>query len=153
MGKRGPAPTPTHLLKLRGSWRGETNTGEPVASSAVPECPAWLDEYAREAWEWVTASLSGMGILSADDLLLIVALCGAWSDYRLADETLRRDGFTTKGKTGVVRHPMVGVKAEASGRLLRLSQQFGLSPSARSRISMGKRATDDGGKGRFFKSG
>jgi len=141
-----------HLLKLRGSWRGDVNSGEPVASSDVPECPVWLDEYAREEWGRVVASLSGMGILSADDRALIVAYCEAWSDFRLASEVLR-GGFMAEGKNGPVKHPMVGVKAEASGRLLRLAQQFGLSPSARSRISMGEKDKDDGGKGRFFKSG
>ena len=153
MGKRGPAPTPSQTLKLRGTWRGDANNGEPTPSREVPKCPAWLDDYAKEEWDRVILSLSGMGILSADDRSLIVAYCAAWSDFRLASEILDRDGFTSSGKYGIVRHPLVTVKSDATKRLLRLAQQFGLSPSARSRISTGEREKEPNGKGRFFKSG
>ena len=55
MGKRGPKPKPTAMLKLSGSkWVNETRSGrdkEPAVEAAMPKCPTWLkDRRARAHW-------------------------------------------------------------------------------------------------------
>lgn len=53
MGKRGPAPTPTNILKLRGSTLVTERRlrSEVKGPTGNPECPDWLDEDAKAMWE------------------------------------------------------------------------------------------------------
>jgi hypothetical protein len=50
MGKRGPPPTPTPILQLRGSWRGKLNRDEPQPEPVAPEKPSWLTTYASHPY-------------------------------------------------------------------------------------------------------
>ena len=40
MGIRGPAPTPTPILALHGSWRAKTRAGEPRPPQGKPQRPS-----------------------------------------------------------------------------------------------------------------
>ena len=47
IGKRGPPPTPTPILKLSGSWRVNQRHNEPQPEPGPPDKPDWLDDYAH----------------------------------------------------------------------------------------------------------
>ena len=51
MGSRGPAPTPTRKLDLRGSWRAGTRPGEPKPEPVAPVKPAALSPAAGAVWD------------------------------------------------------------------------------------------------------
>ena len=53
MGKRGPPRTPTSVLKLRGSWRGNVRGDEPEPKHDRPQFPEWLSAEERAAWDRV----------------------------------------------------------------------------------------------------
>ena len=63
MGQRGPKPTPTRILKLKGSWRANLNRDEPEAPDGCPSCPTWLDAEGKRCWAQETRSLKAMGLL------------------------------------------------------------------------------------------
>ena len=63
MGRRGPPPTPTPMLKLRGSWRADVNRAEPQPEMGKPKCPDWIDVYAKAAWKQLVPQLEQMGVL------------------------------------------------------------------------------------------
>ena len=67
MGKRGPPPTPTNVLKRRGSWRGNRNPGEPRPEPGRPRCPSWLGDYAKAAWRHLVPMLDRMAVLTKVD--------------------------------------------------------------------------------------
>ena len=60
MGKRGPRPTPTAVLRARGSRRADRNPDrlEPEPPPGPPECPAWLNADAKVVWDQMVALLS-----------------------------------------------------------------------------------------------
>jgi len=64
MGHRGPPRTPTSVLKLRGSWRGNARGDEPEPAHDRPDCPEWLSAEERTAWDRVVALLESMRVLT-----------------------------------------------------------------------------------------
>ncbi len=69
MGKRGPRPTPTEILKLRGSTlvTPEREAGEVHGPMGTPDRPDWLDDQAKAAWDEIAPLLQDMGILTRID--------------------------------------------------------------------------------------
>lgn len=139
MGKRGKPPTPTAILKLRGSWRGNRNPDEPQPDNQTPTCPDWLDDYAKAAWFQIVPRLAGMGIIDSVDEHALVVLCQTWARWKRAEETLMKVGTTyvskkPDGSVMIRKMPQVGIADGAAHSLARWFQEFGMSPSARSRI-------------------
>ncbi len=136
MGKRGPAPTPTEVLKLRGSWRGKKRDGQPRPDPKTPPCPRWLDKEARAKWRALVPELSRLGLLTIVDGDALAVYCEAWSSFRRACETLAKEGetFTTdKGYVGA--HPAVAIRNAARQAIKAFASLFGLDPSSRTRLS------------------
>ncbi|MBL1219127.1 MAG: phage terminase small subunit P27 family [Planctomycetes bacterium] len=151
MGRRGPPPTPTHLLRLRGSWRGEANRNEPEPERGVPECPDWVSEYAKAAWEQLVPLLHDMGVLYLIDGHALVVLCQTWGRWRKAEEFINEHGesYPVRDDNGRVKYlkkfPQVTVAQDCARILNRFFGEFGLTPSARSRIDVSTGASSDGG--------
>ena len=82
MGKRGPAPTPTAVLRLRGTYRKHRSRREPTPDSTAPECPDWLDDQAKEAWAQVLPQLERMGVMTGIDGNALARYCQFWSRWK-----------------------------------------------------------------------
>lgn len=157
MGRRGPPPTPSALLRLRGSWRGEyVNRNEPEPEMGIPEAPEWLDDYAKEIWAELVPQLDAMGVLATIDRYALTLLCDNWSQWRIAREFVRKHGETypVKDESGRLKYlkkfPQVSIADTCAKTLKGLMQEFGLTPSARTRIEVKGREEDSGGKERFL---
>ena len=152
MGKRGPKPTPTQTLKLRGSWRGDTRPGEPVAAPGVPECPEWLSGEAKAEWDRQVPELSARKLMSKAYRVALAMFCESWGEYVAAVKYIAGHGWTTVGvKGGLVKHPMVEVKNAAFDRAMKMGQQFGFSPSSQTGLQLPEQEKPSG-KSRFFAS-
>jgi phage terminase small subunit len=110
MGRRGPKPTPTPLLKLRGSWRAETRDGEPSPTTELPPCPAWVRPAARKHWGEIGEMLEGLGLIAKPHTLALAMLCEALADW-ISDHD-----------------------AKAWERVLKACREFGMTPSAMSAV-------------------
>jgi P27 family predicted phage terminase small subunit len=141
MGERGPPPTPTNVLAMRGSWRANRNPGEPHPERGRPRCPRWLDEKAKEAWAQLIPQLDRMGVLAKIDGNALARYCQLWSRWRKAEDFLQQQGDTylVKGPDGkataVKAYPQARIAAQLAEQLLRLEQHFGMTPAARARLS------------------
>lgn len=154
MGARGPAATPTAILKARGSWRAAEREGEVAFPDGTPECPAWLGVEAKAEWDRQIANLVAGGIACPADRALLAAYCEAWGEfvglcYHIAEMT-RHD--YAAGYEAAIAAGLLNAKNKAVDRLTRLAGQFGFSPAARSRVKGAeKEASGNGpGKARFF---
>jgi P27 family predicted phage terminase small subunit len=158
MGRRGPAPKPTKLNELADSWRAKQNPDEPAPQPGVPECPVRLSKAAKAIWSEVVQIIAP-GVLTKDAGQTLARYChGLVRWWKIADWMEQNEDtyaiVDQLGNTRVVRHPNV-ITYEKLGRdLLRMEQEFGLTPSARTRVSA-KVIKEDGpkNKGRFFPSG
>ncbi len=142
MGRRGPAPTPTAVLKLRGSTLVSKKrlASEVQGPHGLPQCPDWLVDDARTMWDHLIPMLEGMGVLTRIDGNALARYCRLWSRWRKVEEYLDKHGdmYPLKDEQGRVRcvqqWPQVSIAAKLSQQLTRLKQEFGMTPSARSRV-------------------
>jgi len=131
MGKRGPAPRPSKILKLIGSREAGRRTELP-SSGRPPRMPTWLDREAKAEWNRITERLQVYGILDEVDRGALAAYCLTWSQFYRAVKTVRKEGETFKTPAGYIQqHPAVAIINASRGALLKFYAQFGLSPSGR----------------------
>lgn len=141
MGRRGPAPTPTQELAARGSWRAKVNPAEPAPETGEPARPAGLSKAAAKVWDELLPVL-GPGVLTRDNGQTLARYCSDLVRYwKLAKwlEKDKKDGhyeiFDLHGNKRFMRHPKL-ITFERIGRdLMRMEQEFGLTPASRTRVS------------------
>ncbi len=145
MPPRGPKTKPTKLKLLTGTARAHRlNPHEPQPEVAQPNAPEHLTDAAREEWHRVVVELMALGILTHLDRGALAAYCqayGRWSAAetalaRMADRDAVTDGLIVKTKSGnLIQNPMVGAANKAMADMVRYAAEFGMTPSARTRVS------------------
>jgi P27 family predicted phage terminase small subunit len=118
MGRRGPAPTPTAILRLRGSPLAKRNRHEPKGPPGKPRCPEWLDDDAKAAWRHLIPQLDLMGVLTRIDGNALARYCRLWSRWRKAEAFIDKNGemYPLKDDHGKVKcfqqFPQVSIAAK-----------------------------------------
>ena len=145
MAPRGPKPKPTRLKVLSGTARPHRlNPAEPAIVPAVPEAPDHLSPPARTEWDRVTGEMAELGILSSLDRGALAAYAQAYGRWVSAEEALQamagKDavtaGLVIRTKSGnVIQNPLVGAANKAMADMVRYAAEFGMTPSARTRVS------------------
>lgn len=152
MGKRGPAKTPTNLAVLRGERKDRVNTDEPKPSMLEIGPPDWLSGEARDEWWLLAPDLKNKGVLTAWDVEAFAAWCDAVVRRRSAVEHLRAQGEVIElpvyNKNGdmtgsrMAKNPWTFVLNEADAQMQKYAARFGLTPSDRASLSIGKGSAD-----------
>jgi P27 family predicted phage terminase small subunit len=140
--KSGPKPIPSKLKLLRGTFRPGRAVDDPTEIAPDPELspPSHLDETARVEWDRVVPDLEEAGLLAGADRSLLAAYCQCWSRWVAAEETLAKVGQVIKTTNGnVVQNPLIGVANRAMELMHRFASEFGMSPSARTRVGSTKK--------------
>lgn len=161
MGRRGPAPTPTEILKLRGSSLVTKRRQHLEAKGAAgkPRCPSWLDADAKAMWRQLIPQLETMGVLTRIDGNPLARYCRLWSRWRKAEAFIDKRGemYPLKDDGGQVKYfqqwPQVAIAHKLAQQLIRLEAEFGMTPSARTRIQVSAGQEQPSGKSRFFDAG
>lgn len=137
MGRRGPAPKPAKLRLIEGARPDKVNQNEPVARDALPEPPDELTPEAREIWDYTIRELDFMGIVAAVDRDSLVCYCEAVVNHRKATALVAKGDILIKGFSGQpVRNPALAVQRDSAQTIRAFAQEFGLTPSARTRIEV-----------------
>jgi len=133
---RGPKPTPTAVLNLRGSWRGKSRKGEPQPESAIPDPPAVVTGRALEEWNRMSPILHATGCLTLADVAIFTIYCQAYADWQDAlEQIIATGGPIVRAPTGfAMPNPYLTIRNQAAKHLLSSAAELGLSPSARTRI-------------------
>jgi P27 family predicted phage terminase small subunit len=159
MGRRGPKPTPTAVLRLRGSWRGKANKAEPQPEATAPDCPMWLSTAAKDVWGEVVAILAPTRVLTRADGKTLARYCEYFVRWKAACAFLEKNGevYTLKDDAGNVKcvmpWPQVSQYHKCATMLLKIEEQFGMTPSSRSRIQVPSEDDKPQAKSRFFQAG
>ena len=152
MGRRGPPPTPTRLRMLRGNpGKRPVNQSEPEPRKDTPRCPVWLSDEAKKVWRRMVPELKRMSILTVVDGDALAAYCQTYARWKGAEEFLAKHGevYSLRDDNGRIKYmqpfPQVSIARHNLQLLKSYQQEFGLTPSARTRIDVGtpERHADD----------
>ena len=143
MGRRGPPPKPTRLKVLAGNpGRRPLNPREPKPAVDTPACPAWLSPAAKRVWRHTVPLLRNMGVLARADRDALAAYCQTYARWREAEEFLQQRGavYAIKDERGklkfMAQFPQVSIAKSLLQVVRGYQQEFGLTPSARTRLEV-----------------
>lgn len=135
-------PKPTALKILQGNpGKRPLNKNEPKPErpKRIPTIPNHLRGAARYEWQRVCRELYDLGLLTTLDRAALAMYCSAYGTYAHAQKKIDELGDIYKTPKGaVVQNPYLGIRNRAIDQTLRLMVEFGMTPSARSRMSIGK---------------
>lgn len=144
MARRGPKTKPTQLKLLSGTARKHRiNAQEPKPEVARPAPPEHLTAAAVAEWERVIDETVSLGIMTELDRGALAAYCQAYRRWVSAETALARmaekdaitDGLIIRTKAGnAIQNPLVGAANKAMADMVRYAAEFGLTPSARTRV-------------------
>lgn len=100
-------------------------------TGSAPDCPTWLDPVARDEWNRVVPELQQSGILTPVDAIPLAAYCQAYSQWRAAEERVRKDGMMI----GQRIHPLLKHSVALLAELRRIAAEFGFTPAARMKVA------------------
>jgi P27 family predicted phage terminase small subunit len=134
---RGRKPKPTAIKLLEGNpGKRPLNGQEPITQVRVPDCPEFLDDEARAEWFRTVPVLRPMRLLTEADRSALAAYCTAYSRWVQAERQVRQYGAVvlSPNKKFPMKSPYLTVADQALETMRKLMVEFGLTPSARSRI-------------------
>jgi P27 family predicted phage terminase small subunit len=151
---RGRKPKPTETKKLAGNpGKRKINEQEPKPDVVIPAAPDHLDGPALEEWYRITEELKKLRMITAIDRAVLITYCQAWGDYIKACDEVEKEGevlFSDKGNA--YQNPWTGIKTSAMDRMLRISAEFGMTPSSRSRLKVEMPTEEDEMKGMLMRT-
>tara|TARA_R100001443_G_scaffold94676_1_gene101199 strand:+ start:164 stop:628 length:465 start_codon:yes stop_codon:yes gene_type:complete len=143
MGKGRP-PKPTALKRMAGTdqpCRVNENEMQVSRLANIPDAPMQLSEYGQREYEIVCTELHSKRMLHLVDLSLVTAYANEMGLYvemeqklktlGRIDEFFNEDGALTKRQA----KPEQRIANDALAKALKIACQFGLTPSARTRIN------------------
>lgn len=144
MTKRGRKPKPTNLKLVQGNpGKRKINKKEPRPKIIIPTPPAHLSATAKREWKRVSTELFNLGLLSGVDRAALGAYCQAYSRWVAAENSInalaKKDKVNhglliTTSNNNTIQNPAVGIANKAMADLIKFAAEFGMTPSARSRI-------------------
>ena len=132
---------PKSLKLIQGTFRKDRAVNGDQAPRGAPPRPEWMNADALAAWDTIVASVAELGLLSPVDSIALQCFAAAVADMHRARRVCEEKGYTwtRKSADGSVMHrlrPEYGQLVEAERRILAWSLQFGLTPLARTRLSI-----------------
>jgi P27 family predicted phage terminase small subunit len=143
MATRGRKPTPLHLVAARG------NPGKrppPDLSMAItpppleqPGPPDHLSDEAKAEWGRISGALTALQMLSTLDRAALAAYCQVYGRWEQAERALAASKALTitAGNGRAIQNPLVSIANKAMAEMVRIAAEFGMTPSARTRLHAG----------------
>jgi len=144
MAQRGRKPKPTAVKELEGNpGKRALNEFEPKPKKKAPKCPTWLDVEAKKEWKRVAKQLEELGVLTEVDMAAFAGYCEAYARWKEAEEFISKHGTIVKTPSGYWQQvPQVSIAQTYLKIMIKFCEQFGLTPSSRSRIVADKASND-----------
>ena len=136
MAQAGRKPKPSAIKRLEGNpGKRALNEREPVPQKKAPKCPLWLEVEAKKEWRRTARQLEELGILTEVDMAAFAGYCQAYARWKDAEDFISRHGTIVKTPSGYWQQvPQVSIAQTYLKIMNKFAEQFGLTPSSRSRI-------------------
>ena len=140
---RKPKPTALKILEGNPGFR-KLNENEPKPLPIIPNCPEWLTGNAKEVWGILAPILERMGVLTEADEIALAAICSLYARYKDLERIIDEKGYTEQNtRSGLKAIPEFAMSRDCLKLLKSFMTEFGLTPSSRTRISIGESTQDD----------
>ena len=138
---RGRPPKPTETLKIQGTYKDcrHANRLDLQVLTELPPPPSDLGPAQKEHWVWITTELNKQGILVSTDLSALRCYVNAYIEYVECEQY-----YVKYGHTKALLEGKIDAMHKASDTLLKWTDRLGLSPVARARIHIQKKAEKGG---------
>lgn len=150
---RGRKKEPTALKILKGAFDKnpqDQNKREPKPPLGAPDKPRHMTRLAKAEWGRITKELKTLGVLSTVERGAVEQYCMAYGEWREACRRLDSEGRYWETERGVVENPAGKSMRALSLICHKYLVEFGLTPSSRTRLEVGKEARTDDDEKRFF---
>ena len=136
MATRGRKPTPTAIKELEGNpGKRKLNDREPKPAKKAPSCPQWLEPEGKKEWHRLAGQMERLGILTEVDMAAFAGYCQSYARWKEAEEFVSQHGTIVRTPSGYWQTvPQVSIAQTYLKVMQKLAEQFGLTPSSRSRI-------------------
>jgi P27 family predicted phage terminase small subunit len=133
---RGRRPKPTSLKRLEGNpGKRALNSAEPRPRVVLPRPPAHLSDDEKTKWKSLVRELHPLGLVTVLDLDQLSTYCVLWCRWVKAEKMVREKGEIIKTAAGnIIQNPYLSIANRALDQLNKLGAEFGMTPSARSRV-------------------
>jgi P27 family predicted phage terminase small subunit len=143
---QGRKRTPDHLKVVKGSFRKcASNEKQPDLPEGFPETPLWMVEEAQERFDAGLELLETMGVLTEVDGDIVALIAQREHEMMILNEIIKEQGHTyaklnKKGEIDLWKgNPAVTMRNETMRHLQSLYSECGLTPAARSKVSVVKK--------------
>jgi P27 family predicted phage terminase small subunit len=146
LGRRGARPEPTASKLARGVRKDRLNSSEPVPSvrPSFGEPPERLGPEAAEVWGSLAPDLAAAGVLTDWDAPMFETFCELEVEKRKAHGLFSKSHLMKGRRDPFVTNPEWRIYRDTVRLQLEIAREFGLTPSARSAISLpGRRQMPD----------
>lgn len=145
----GARPLPIAVKMAQGTFRPDRAAPDAPTGdiNTIPAPPAWLNQRQAEYFRQVALLCSRMKVLAFEDTLMLMLVACRLEEFERLQQDCEDEGYTyiPVGTTLVKANPKVSQKNDAMRHAQSLLCEFGLSPSARGKVSAHK----DGEKNPF----
>ena len=142
--KPGRAAKPTNIKLIQGNpGKRPISSGTLSPDISIPKCPDHLNSDAKEEWSRVTPLLMNLKVISEIDMAALALYCqsyGRWVEAERKIDEMRKkggDGLLIKSPNNYpIQNPYLAIANRSMEDCYKYLQQFGLSPSARTRVTI-----------------
>jgi P27 family predicted phage terminase small subunit len=133
---RGRKPKPTELKRLAGNpGKRALNDAEPRPRVVLPRPPSLLSDEEKVKWKSLVRDLYPLGLVTILDIDQLSTYCVLWVRWVKAEKLIREKGEIIKTAAGnIIQNPYLSIANRALDQLNKLGAEFGMTPSARSRV-------------------
>src|SRR4029077_15892039 len=140
----GRRPKPTHLKLVTGNpGKRPLNKNKPQPERNLPSPPPELYPEAKAEWNRIAKELHNLGLLTGLDRAALAAYCQSYGRWIIAERAIAKmakadpltHGLIKPTVGGGVPNALVRAASHAMADMVRYAGEFGMTPSARSRLS------------------
>lgn len=139
MATRGRKPKPSQVKELEGNpGKRRINHSEPKPAVAETALTYGVTLTARRFHRRYAPLLKTLGILTEADGAAFEMMAIHYGIAIDAAQELRKSTLTTEGRDGPKKNPLVQIVRDNSAAFRGYAAEFGMTPSARSRLAVGE---------------
>lgn len=136
---KGRKPKPTAIKELTGNpGKRPLNQNEPQPPREIPQCPRHLNAEAKKEWHRIVKDLHTAGLFTKVDRPALAAYCQAYGRWVMAEKKLAGlEDMVDETPNGMrVQSVYLQIANKAMDQMRRFLVEFGMTPSARSRVTV-----------------